>query len=230
MSLENYIIHITNVKFISLSKRWFTSIENYNQLKISKYFYKIFLKYDYLLTYELDSFVFTNQLSYWCELGYDYIGAPWFDGYLFGKVSEIPAGVGNSGFSLRRTKKCYDILSKFKTLPPFKYSNFKIPFVKRSSPRLFMMKVKLFNFLSIFWKDTYIQNLYTINEDIFWCDIVANSNANFKIAPFEEAYKFSFEVNPKLLYHLNNEQLPFGCHAWTKYDSDFWKIYINGSN
>ena len=41
----------------------------------------------------------------------------------------------------------------------------------------------------------------------------------FKVASFDEARKFSFECNPRKLFELNQNQLPFGCHAWQKHDS-----------
>ena len=43
---------------------------------------------------------------------------------------------------------------------------------------------------------------------------------------FGDALRFSFEVNPKSLYKMNNDKLPFGCHGWRKYDPDFWKQFI----
>ena len=33
---------------------------------------------------------------------------------------------------------------------------------------------------------------------------------------------FSFECSVKRLYVKNSRQLPFGCHAWTKFAGDFY--------
>lgn len=60
------------------------------------------------------------------------------------------------------------------------------------------------------------------NEDVFW----ASRADDFKLAPREIARQFSFERPVKDLYRLNGEKLPFGCHAWMKYDLDFFKPYI----
>ena len=30
-----------------------------------------------MLIYQLDAFVFQDDLAYWCQQNYDYIGAPW---------------------------------------------------------------------------------------------------------------------------------------------------------
>lgn len=42
----------------------------------------------------------------------------------------------------------------------------------------------------------------------------------------EEASHFAFEKHPSFLFSQNG-QLPFGCHAWRKYEYDeFWGKYI----
>ncbi len=38
-------------------------------------FYKQFLNYEYILIYQLDAFVFKDELNY-CSQGIDYVGAP----------------------------------------------------------------------------------------------------------------------------------------------------------
>lgn len=60
-------------------------------------------------------------------------------------------------------------------------------------------------------------------EDIFFG--ISNSE-NFKVAPTEIALAFSFETEVKKCFDLNEKKLPFGCHAWEKYDLEFWKPYI----
>src|SRR5690606_24202321 len=63
-------------------------------------------------------------------------------------------------------------------------------------------------------------------EDMFICFKLKRKFPSLQIAPLEEGWSFSFEFNPRLLYQLNKEQLPFGCHAWWRYDLEFWKPYI----
>jgi len=43
---------------------------------MSPAFYDAFKAFDYILIYQLDAFVFRDELEYFCSLGYDYIGAP----------------------------------------------------------------------------------------------------------------------------------------------------------
>lgn len=59
------------------------------------------------------------------------------------------------------------------------------------------------------------------NEDLLWTLFVP-----FKKPTAPEALRFAFELNPAHSYQLNQEQLPFGCHAWEKYDAGFWKKFI----
>ena len=65
-------------------------------------------------------------------------------------------------------------------------------------------------------------------EDRFFCDVAPAFSKEFKIAPIEEAVRFSFELLPQTLFKLNNNKLPTGCHAWWRYDLEFWRPFIEG--
>ena len=65
-----------------------------------------------------------------------------------------------------------------------------------------------------------------INEDIFWSYFSKNTNGKFNIPDFKTALKFAIEKNPKEAFELNNLTLPFGVHAWEKWDRAFWKPII----
>lgn len=43
---------------------------------LTKEFYLRFRQWEYLLIYQLDAYVFQDELMDWCNKGYDYIGAP----------------------------------------------------------------------------------------------------------------------------------------------------------
>ncbi len=62
-----------------------------------------------------------------------------------------------------------------------------------------------------------------INEDIFFS--MGNSD-DFKVAPVKTALEFAFETEVKRCFEANGEKIPFGCHAWEKWDLAFWKPYI----
>lgn len=85
---------------------YFSSIDKYNDLLLSVNFYQAFSKYEYMLVYQLDGFVFSDRLSEFCQLGFDYIGAP------IPRIEwpHMPSLVGNGGVSLRRISKCIGLL------------------------------------------------------------------------------------------------------------------------
>jgi hypothetical protein len=226
-------------KVREFENKYFSSLKGYSKLMISLGFFNAFKKYNYMLVYQLDSMVFRDELEYWCNKGYDYIGAPWFDKDDNGK--EYLNDVGNGGFSLRNTNKSLKLLKELRykeVFDQYKYLNWKgiIPRI----PKLFVKLIKSRNIPSI------LENNFEGHEDGFWCRVapayLRNFNCNskilefiysiavtnsFKIAPVNKAIQFSFEVNPQELYAINNKKLPFGCHAWEKRNPEFWKEFIS---
>lgn len=204
-----------NISVESFSAHYFKSIEGYNELLLSPSFYERFLDSEYILIYQLDAFVFKDELTEWCQKGYDYIGAPWIASSkktILSKISNsIARGfrskeknereqtffkVGNGGFSLRRTSSHYHI-------------------AKQNQP-----------FILDFLSDKE-KKIYAI-EDVFWSLKAKEFNLFFKIPDYKEALHFAIDRKPKLAFELNNNQLPFGCHGITKPKViDFWKPILD---
>ena len=221
---------------------FFADIHGYNRLLIEQQFYKAFQSFDYILIYQLDAFVFRDELNVWCNMKFDYIGAPWSGLNIY--KSEPLIGVGNGGFSLRNVKSSLIILKKLRIQQVLEeYKNFNWRGIVTRFPVLIYKLLKAKNTPSDFEKN------YTFQEDVFWCkDAPARLQSftctslvlkllgkillkdKFKIAPIEVASQFSIETNPRFYYKLNNEQLPFGCHAWEKYDPDFWEPFIHSAH
>jgi hypothetical protein len=96
------------VKLERFDDAFFQSTETYSKLLLSDEFYQRFLAYDFLLIYQLDAFVFSDQLREFCSLNYDYIGAP---------VPRIcwrflKKRIGNGGFSLRKISSILRLLTQ----------------------------------------------------------------------------------------------------------------------
>ena len=93
---------------------YFKDVDSYNKLVTSCEFYERFISYKYMLIYQLDAFVFRDNLEYFCSLGYDYIGAPWIQpvGLCRFKNKIYHLKVGNGGLSLRRVKACIEVLKE----------------------------------------------------------------------------------------------------------------------
>ncbi|GAB3901146.1 DUF5672 family protein [Spirosoma agri] len=197
---------------------YFTDIQAYNELLLSEHFYEAFNDQEYMLIYQLDAFVFRDELPYWCGQSYDYIGAPilrdrdfygWFDRQDFTIRQQIATWfnlkkadgqtpreiislnrVGNGGFSLRRVAAMVNGLRKRKS------------------------KV-----------DLYLSNsLYQYNEDVFWSIEVNRYWPHLRIPPYSKALHFSIEFFPQwAVEHYNQGTLPFGCHAWDTHGTDYWR-------
>lgn len=203
---------------------YFENIVGYNRLLLSEEFYLRFQAYDYMLIYQPDAYVFEDQLQEWCEKGYDYIGAP-----LVGKFEEqeyyhsMPMRVGNGGLSLRRVQAYVDYFQGKKHVFTSQQIVRRISLWKKPYTRIFVWLLMMLG-----WRNTpkSVAAHWQYNEDDFWSGVLDNSNyALSKPLPLE-ALSFAFERFPSELYHLI-KQLPFGCHAWRKYQyEEFWKKYI----
>ncbi len=99
---------VPGAKYISFNDVFFKSTRTYSRLLLSPEFYKSFLEYEYMLIYQTDVFVFRNDLLDFCDMGYDYIGAPFLEGSAMFRDSH--SYVGNGGFSLRNVKKCLKVV------------------------------------------------------------------------------------------------------------------------
>lgn len=215
--LENH----PQLKVENFADDYFKSVQTYNRLMLSTEFYERFMEYTYILIYQLDAFVFRDELLEWCRKGYDYIGAPWrierefvsvTDRFFFGLKKQlaiwfdlrdkqlnhqplavtIKFTVGNGGFSLRKVKKMLDI-------------------VRNNRPKI----------------EEYLAKkgpLY--NEDIFFCIEMNRYIRQVSLPHWREALHFSVEDLPSKAFVLNGNQLPFGCHAWDIHELDFWKPHF----
>ena len=67
---------------------------------------------------------------------------------------------------------------------------------------------------------------YPTSEEHFLVNRAHHYYPEFNIAPLDEALYFGFECVPRYCFELTGHQLPFGCHAWPKFDREFWEPYI----
>lgn len=231
LNIQKYRDVVNRFEIIFINPIWQSNLKQYNKLKVSRFFYNLFKAYDFLLTYELDAFVFKDELFAWCSMKFDYIGAPWFNGHNVPVEPLQLIGVGNSGFSLRSIPASIRILKRIsllKKLRKFWFNSFLqsvIRFERVLKYTNFLFKIKDFqNLRDIFFFD---KEMY---EDRYWSDFIPSLFMDFKPAPIANAIKFSFEAKPSLLYEMNNNSLPFGCHAWRKFEWEFWERFIKIEN
>lgn len=215
----------SNLLLFPFARKYFKSIQSYNRLLTSFNFYSTFNNYQFMLLHQTDAYVFRDELEIWCKKGYDYIGAPIYE--YDGTISpKNYLGTGNGGFSLRNIYTAEKVLKTFRKV--YKQSDllkWYLQYNWRGRIRYFSYFLRMI--LGLGGNAHHLLNYSKLNEDVFWGVFVSKSFPEFKVAPFEEAYKFSMEYNCENLFELNNKQLPFGCHQWYKGDFlKFWGPYI----
>lgn len=186
---------------------YFESPLTYSKLLLSPDFYSRFIRWEYLLIYQSDCWVFRDELAAWCGKGYDYIGAPWFEGYSHADAaSDFLSPSGNGGFSLRKVWSFIECLHMLEAKIIAGPSD-----VEDIDDALDAEDMNDF--------------LADQHEDITVVNVFPRIMPDFAIAPVNEAMLFSFESLPERLYTLTGK-LPFGCHGYAKYSPDFWARHI----
>ena len=203
MGLAQEVRRICDVRgaiLVTFPATYFSSIDGYNRLLLNKEFFVRFASFKFILIYQLDCLVFSDELENWCAKGFDYIGPPWPALYtknildapgasmprrLLRKFGITSTGrVGNGGFSLRKVKPAINALT----------------ILRAGAER---------------WNK---------NEDIFWSYYVNSYLPWFRVADYRSALSFGFEINPEQCFAENGNRLPFGCHKWNWHGhSDFWR-------
>lgn len=208
--------------------RFFGSVQAHTRLMFSAKFYEAFADYEFILIYHLDSLVFSDQLAKWCGMGFDYIGAPWIKherGHYTGSIYQEDK-VGNGGFSLRKIESFLKVIysPRYSIEPPRHWEEFQAS--NHKYRRYLKLPKIVLKYLKFFNGARREMSKYQFNEDVFWANRARHFYPEFKFAPLEVALRFAFEYAPRLCFEKNNSTLPFGCHAWDRYDRAFWEPYL----
>lgn len=207
----------------TFNAKYFHSKKNYSKLCMTKKFYSTFADYEFILIYQLDAWIFSDNLDYWCQQDIDYIGAP-FPEVLNNQSDEIRyTVVGNGGFSLRRVNA---IINVFENLN-YRLKNWS-QIKEAYQERIYMNP--------LWWIYCLIRCAgyrNTINylrkkcwEDHFFFE-VARLTSFIRMPEPLKALEFSFEYRPSVAYVQNGNKLPMGCHGWPWIEyNEFWKLYI----
>jgi len=213
---------------IRFPAKYFGSNLAHSRLQLSPDLYEQFIDYRYILMYHLDALVFSDELEAWCDKGFDFIGAPWFRTEHTAWVTSPE--VGNSGFALMNVRGFLRVL----------YSRRRWKSVAQELRHAGRKPVSgLARIASIVWalrrllplrNDVRSHIDYLMSEgqlsDLFWSRDARHFDPGFKVAAVDEALYFAFETNPAGCYEKTGHRLPFGCHAWEKFDPDFWEPFL----
>ncbi len=122
LDTSHYRGRYPSAKYIHFKKDYFSSVYDYSRLLLTIEFYAAFSTAQFLLIVQPDVYIFRDDLDHWTAQPFDYIGAPWPNGmhlnlqlgrYLTVGGKAVVTYVGNGGFSLRRVRKCIDLINEF---------------------------------------------------------------------------------------------------------------------
>lgn len=218
MPTETYDAIFPSLNKLTVPPEKMANISAYNKLMISPFIFDSLQSHTHILIHEPDALVLRDELKFWCQQDFDYIGAPWF-------TSDAPddltlKATGNYGLSLFKTKAAKDLFSK----NPRWYSWTMIArdFIRGVRGKNGYLRKALLGLGS----QGHLANAYAIYQDhcdIFWSYLIPKVAPHFRIAPPASAIFFAWEKNPEKCIQVCRGELPFGMHAWSKYDLEFLK-------
>lgn len=197
LNLGYYQKHYPRLRFELFAPENFTSVESYSRLLLSPEFYKRFLAYEFILILQPDAILFRDDLDFWMDQGYDYIGAPWPEGieitlwrddFQGERRQRIRTHVGNGGLSLRRVASCIRLLNEF----PETHA----AFIRSGT-----------------------------NEDTYF-SLLGTQAISFHLPDQIAASRFSMELRPEQYFNLNGGLIPMGSHGWSSMSLGFWQARI----
>jgi hypothetical protein len=167
---------------------------SYSALMVSELFYDQFAAYEHILIHQTDVFVFEDQLASWSQAAFDYVGPPHWKGWRATPEEGIQ-GVGNGGFSLRRTEA-------FRRALHDSAGRRRLAFVRPAGRALAHAQAG------------------RLTEDLFW-----GYHAPIVVASIPEAIAFGFEMGLPLIDEYRRGVMPFGCHAdWNmRLIANYWR-------
>jgi hypothetical protein len=225
-------LHLEGFTVKSFSRKYFGSMWAHSRLLYLPMFWETFQDYRYVLMYHLDALVFRDELQEWCDMDLDYIGAPFIPCADTPWVKE--PWVGNGGFALMKVESVLKILTQRYRMQPARFWEdrfagllsiirtllryprkiaptwMRTPLTRRLSERLRMDGVEVL----------------TTNNDALWSYQATQYLPEFKRADWKTGIRFAFEAAPSHCFELNGHKLPFGCHAWQKFDRKFWEPFL----
>jgi hypothetical protein len=226
-------VRVPGVRVKYFHPKFFGSAVAHNHLTYAPRFYRAFADYRYIFFYHLDALVFSDQLETWCETGLDYIGPPWL------QCAQTPwikrSRVGNGGFTLLKVASALAVLRARYERDPFAYwldlftrNHRRLEPVVAALRRLQRQfpNSRLLNRTLVEWEQMRRPAPHNRNNDIFWSDRAVRYMPSFKVASLEQGLRFAFEAEPRTCLKLAGGMMPFGCHAWTRYDRPFWEPFL----
>lgn len=193
LDLGYYSARYPRARFEFFPPEYFVSVESYSRLLLGEEFYERFLDGEFILVLQPDAILLKDDLDFWMDQPFDYIGAPWPDGveltvrrdrFRGEYARRVRSYVGNGGLSLRRVRKCLSLIGEFPETSGI--------FAQTGT-----------------------------NEDSFF-GLLGMLSTDFVVPNEMIASRFSMELRPEYYYAVNGGHYPMGVHAWSVVQPAFW--------
>lgn len=210
--------------------KYFGSTTAVNRMGTDPDFYRYYLEFEYILICHLDAWVYRDNLIYWMDLGYDFIGAPLFlpqNGKAPFMRRMAPFGC-NGGLSLRRVASCIRVLETFSPgIEPWRFTQALLFLARNRQWGFVAILFRLMLMLLQDWRST--REKYNIYEDVFLTVIVPLCGNLISIPSAKTAVRFACEVNyPLLQKEILGLEPPLGIHGYDKYVEADYLNYVCG--
>jgi len=212
-------------EFVVFPDRYFQSRLAYNRLMLDESLYARFSGYSHILIYQLDAAVFRDELLFWCDRPYDYIGATFYsdlieraDGY---RWRYAKCACCNGGFSLRRVDA---FLRHLRTRDSTLVATARC--IARGDLNGASQLLRYRRHLS----PTRYQPHESLNEDVYYGVFSKFIRPALRTPSPDVSDRFAFENIPHEVFERAGKAMPFGCHAWYKSDETltFWRPHLIG--
>ena len=206
------VVHPCRVEVFN--KAFFVDAWAYSSLLMTTQFYERLACYEQIVVVQSDVLLLRHLAPLvGSRYPWSYVGAPWITQDPSGALCFM--GVGNGGFSLRRTQDFIDVLREpfFPSWPQF---------TSRSRGLALWAVLSCCSMARVTGERMAHLLLHRgIHEDVFWSKVAPCLSPRFTIAPINDALTFSYETFPRFVHAANHGQIPYGVHGWWRHDADF---------
>ncbi|WP_170420940.1 DUF5672 family protein [Ruegeria arenilitoris] len=206
----------SNITTECFDDQYFNSVYSYSWLLLHPEFFARFDDVSHILICQTDAIVLSKNLEQWLESEFSYLGAPIFKGFDKPVTPLEFTGMLNGGLSLRKVADAQLALQK-------------IILLKKSWMTSMLKALGLIRAANLVVR-TLGKSILIVprnpHEDVVWTGPISDSLEDFKVPNCRVASQFAFETMSPYLYEKNGEKLPFGCHAFTVYDTEFWRRHL----
>lgn len=222
---------------------FFRGIPGYNRLMLSRDFYARFEKYEFILINQLDALILRSDVERFLALKVDYLGAPLVEHDASG--APTLTRVGNGGLSLRRIsgfRRLLDSPAPKTTVREYyrrRYTEGSLKYRLLGVPRACLAASGLRTSIQKtiarglgrqyrvdFAAEAWAYSQGGAAEDRFISLEARNYCPDFTFGRIDQALTFAFEREPRFCYAQAGGRMPFGAHAWARYDRAFWEPHL----